>query len=97
MPLIPIVLLLLLVSSPAGLALSQTTLVQANPDAKISYINPVWSPDGRSIAYVAVRYSGSEEWTVGGKDSTIWIATLWSVPEKTDTSLGGLNSHLFVV
>lgn len=72
-----IALALLLTSTLSGLASTEHTLIQADPGEKVVYTNPAWSPDERSIAYVAV--SNAEKLDSGalyGRDKSVWIATV---------------------
>ncbi len=51
-------------------------VAKANPDTKIAYTSPVWSPDGRSIAYVGATYAADpNEPTFGKTDTSVYIAT----------------------
>ena len=61
---------------PAG-ADTEYTFIKADPAKKIVYVNPVWSPVGYSIAYVAARNStkvGAN--TVWNCPKDLWLATL---------------------
>ena len=70
-------ILLILVSSIAVMAAKETTLIKADPSAKITYRNPVWSPDGRSIAYVAVPYTTSpSESSVDKTGKRLYLAVM---------------------
>jgi Tol biopolymer transport system component len=65
---------------------AEVIVVAANPDTKTAYTDPVWSPNGRSIAYVGLTYANSpNEPTFGKTDTNVYIATLaggkWSSKE----------------
>lgn len=72
--------------SAAGFAATEITLVKANPDAKIAYTNPVWSPNGRSIAYVAIPYTESpNEVTFPKAGKSVCLATITGSGWKSRT------------
>lgn len=48
------IILVLLLSCASVFCAMEYVFVQANPAAGQTYTNPIWSPNGRSIAYVAV-------------------------------------------
>jgi len=48
------ILVLIFAASASHSTPTEFTLVQANPSARVVYVNPAYSPDGRSIAYVAI-------------------------------------------
>lgn len=55
---------------------TEVTVVKADPDAKIAYTNPVWSPDGRYIAYVGATYATDpNEPTFGKTDTSVYVAS----------------------
>jgi len=60
-------------SPPAG----EVSLIQADPNARIVYVNPAWSPDGRSIAYVAIPDADKlDANAIYRRGKTIRVATL---------------------
>ena len=69
-------LALALVSIPQARASTEYTFIKADPEKKIVYTNPVWSPVGNSIAYVAARNStkvGAN--TIWNCPKDLWLAT----------------------
>jgi len=60
-----------------GECATEYVFAQANPEVGIAYTNPVWSPDGRSIAYVALPCGEPpSNAAVGPAGRTIHLATL---------------------
>lgn len=56
---------------------AEITLVKADPDAKIAYTGPVWSPNGKTIAYVGAPYTTDpNEPTTCKMDASVYVATL---------------------
>ena len=56
---------------------AEVIVATANPDTKIAYTGPVWSPNGKSIAYVGLTYTENpNEPTFGRTDTNVYIATL---------------------
>ncbi|MCX6374497.1 MAG: hypothetical protein NTU88_00405, partial [Armatimonadetes bacterium] len=55
----------------------EVTIVSADAQAMIAYNNPVWSPDGRSLAYVSMPYQQSPNDSTGSDiGKSVYIATL---------------------
>lgn len=84
-PLLFAALALLAILSSCALT-AQVIVAKANPDTKTAYTDPVWSPNGRSIAYVGLTYADNpNEPTFGKTDTNVYIATLaggkWSSKE----------------
>lgn len=68
---------LLLSFAACGLAATEVVLAKGDPTARIACMNPVWSPDGRSIAYVKIPYSERPgEPTILTSGKSLWIASL---------------------
>lgn len=54
----------------------EVTIISADPQAKIAYNNPAWSPDGRSLAFVAIPYQEAPNDSTGGNTGkSIYLAT----------------------
>ena len=58
----------------AGQAIAQTVLVQPAADGSVANLDPAWSPDGRSIAYV--RYACAPASAPGVPAASIHVASL---------------------
>ncbi|MCL6519894.1 MAG: hypothetical protein K6T99_08680 [Armatimonadetes bacterium] len=68
-----LILSILLLPSTSIFCATEYVLIPANSETGTTYTNPVWSPDGRSIAYVAItpRLDSSEP-----PAKSIYVATL---------------------
>jgi len=55
---------------------TEYALIKANPAAKTLYMNPAWSPDGRSIAYVAITNAEKLDYAIISHPTSIRLATL---------------------
>ena len=79
---IPLILVSLIV--PTVCAAQEVTVVFSDPQAKIAYDNPVWSPDGRSLAFTAIPYQTTPNDTTGGNTGKdVYLGTLTGGSWKT--------------
>jgi len=69
-------LILVLMASSATCLSQETVVIRADTAAGIAYNNPVWSPDGKTIAYVAMPYvADPNEPTYCRKGKSVHLAT----------------------
>ena len=55
----------------------EVTIISADAQAMIAYNNPVWSPDGRSLAYVSMPYQQAPNDSTGSDiGKSVYVATL---------------------